>query len=102
MGPQPAAPSTSFVEHLPRDANQQYYLGRLTATRGHTSAMRRGDTMYFIGNDGKIRHTAIYLGGERYLNAEVPRVRIGSVNPAHKDYDQRRHKSFAFAKRLVE
>jgi cell wall-associated NlpC family hydrolase len=89
--------------HLPRDANQQVYLGRLTATRSHTAAMRRGDTMYFLGDDGKIRHTAIYLGDGRYLNAEVPRVRIGSINPAHKeDYDEHRHKSFAFAKRLVD
>jgi gamma-D-glutamyl-L-lysine dipeptidyl-peptidase len=88
--------------HLPRDANQQVYLGRLTATRAHTAAMRRGDTMYFLGDDGKIRHTAIYLGDDHYLNAEVPVVRIGSINPAHKEYDERRHKSFAFAKRLVD
>ena len=88
--------------HLPRDANQQVYLGRLTATRSHTASMRRGDTMYFLGDDGKIRHTAIYLGDGRYLNAEVPVVKIGSINPAHKEYDERRHKSFAFAKRLVD
>jgi hypothetical protein len=88
--------------HLPRDSNQQFYLGRLTATRSHTAAMRRGDTMYFLGDDGKIRHTAIYLGDGRYLNAEVPVVRLGSLNPVHKEYDQHRHKSFAFAKRLVE
>ena len=88
--------------HLPRDANQQFYLGRLTATRSHTAAMRRGDTLYFLGADGKIRHTAIYLGDDRYLNAEIPMVRIGSLNPAHKDYDERRHASFAFAKRLVD
>ncbi len=88
--------------HLPRDANQQVYLGRLTATRAHRSAMRRGDTMYFLGDDGKIRHTAIYLGDDRYLNAEVPAVKIGSINPAHKEYDKRRQESFAFAKRLID
>jgi cell wall-associated NlpC family hydrolase len=88
--------------HLPRDSNQQFYLGRLTATRWHTAAMRRGDTMYFLGDDGKIRHTAIYLGEGKYLNAELPAVRVGSIDPAHKEYDQRRHQSFAFAKRLVE
>ncbi len=88
--------------HLPRDANQQFFLGRLTGTRTHRAAMRRGDTMYFIAPDGKIRHTAIYLGDDRYLNAEVPAVKIGSLNPAHKDYDSKRHSSFAFAKRLVE
>jgi hypothetical protein len=88
--------------HLPRDANQQYYLGRLTGTRWHTSAMRRGDTMYFLGDDGRIRHTAIYLGDNKYLNAEIPHVRIGSMDPADEEYSERRHKSFAFAKRLVE
>jgi gamma-D-glutamyl-L-lysine dipeptidyl-peptidase len=88
--------------HLPRDANQQYLVGRLTATRAHRSAMRRGDTMYFIGDDGKVRHTAIYLGDDRYLNAEVPNVRVGSLNPAHQEFDQHRLDSFAFAKRLVD
>jgi gamma-D-glutamyl-L-lysine dipeptidyl-peptidase len=88
--------------HLPRDANQQYMSGRLTATRAHRAAMQRGDTMYFIGEDGKIRHTAIYLGDDHYINAEVPKVRIGSLNPAHKEFDQHRLDSFAFAKRLVD
>ena len=88
--------------HLPRDANQQFFLGRLTGTRTHRAAMRRGDTMYFIAADGKIRHTAIYLGEDLYLNAEVPSVKIGSLNPAHKDYDPKRHSSFAFAKRLLD
>jgi hypothetical protein len=88
--------------HLPRDANQQYYLGRLTGTRWHTSAMRRGDTMYFLGDDGRIRHTAIYLGDGKYLNAELPHVRVGSINPVDPNYSERRHKSFAFAKRLVD
>jgi cell wall-associated NlpC family hydrolase len=88
--------------HLPRDANQQYYLGRLTGTRSHTSAMRRGDTMYFLGDDGRIRHTAIYLGDGKYLNAELPHVRVGSMDPADENYNEQRQTSFAFAKRLVE
>jgi hypothetical protein len=88
--------------HLPRDANQQYYLGRLTGTRTHTSAMRRGDTMYFLGNDGRIRHTAIYLGDGQYLNAELPHVKVGSIDPDDADYNEDRRNSFAFAKRLVE
>ena len=88
--------------HLPRDANQQYYLGRLTGTRTHTSAMRRGDTMYFLGNDGRIRHTAIYLGDGKYLNAELPHVKVGSIDPTAADFNEQRRNSFAFAKRLVE
>ena len=88
--------------HLPRDAYQQFYLGELTATRWHTAGMRRGDTLYFLGADGKIRHTAIYLGNGRYLQATMPKVRISSFNPQDPDYDARRHASFAFAKRLLD
>jgi cell wall-associated NlpC family hydrolase len=88
--------------HLPRDSNQQFLMGRLTGTRGHRGAMRAGDTLYFIAPDGKIRHTAIYLGEDRYVNAEVPKVKTGSLNPAHHDYDPDRDSSFVFAKRLVE
>ena len=88
--------------HLPRDAYQQFYLGQLTATRWHTAGMRRGDTLYFLGADGKIRHTAIYLGDNHYLQAVVPRVRISSFNRKDSDYDADRHASFAFAKRLLD
>jgi hypothetical protein len=88
--------------NLPRDSYQQFYLGRLTATRWHRAALRRGDTLYFLGGDGKIRHTALYLGDDQFIQAVVPRVTISSFNPAHENYDEDHDKSFAFAKRLVE
>ncbi|MEX2308876.1 MAG: C40 family peptidase [Pirellulales bacterium] len=88
--------------HLPRDSYQQFYVGQLTATRWHTAGLRRGDTLYFLGDDGKIRHTGLYLGGDRFLHAVSPVVRISSFNPEHEDYDARRHASFAFAKRLLD
>ena len=88
--------------HLPRDAYQQFYVGQLSATRWHTAGLRRGDTLYFLGGDGKIRHTALYLGDDRYLQAVMPVVRISSFNPDHADYDEGRHKAFAFAKRPVD
>jgi gamma-D-glutamyl-L-lysine dipeptidyl-peptidase len=87
---------------LPRDSYQQFYVGQLTATRWHTAGMRRGDTLYFLGDDGKIRHTAIYLGDDRYLQAVLPKVRISSFNPKHPEYDEHRKASFAFAKRPLE
>ncbi len=86
--------------HLPRDSNQQFLLGQLVATRWHRSGLQRGDTLYFLGTNGRIRHTALYLGGDRYLQAEMPAVNIRSFNPNHDDYDDRRDKSFAFGKRL--
>ena len=76
--------------HLPRDSYQQFYFGRLTATRWHMAGLRRGDTLYFLGEEGKIRHTALYLGDDRYLQAVLPVVRISSFNPAHPEYDARR------------
>jgi cell wall-associated NlpC family hydrolase len=88
--------------HLPRDAYQQFYVGQLSATRWHTADLRRGDTLYFLGADGKIRHTGIYLGDNHYMHAVMPVARINSFNPADKDYDAKRHASFAFAKRPVD
>jgi gamma-D-glutamyl-L-lysine dipeptidyl-peptidase len=88
--------------HLPRDAYQQFYVGQIAATRWHTAGMRRGDTLYFLGSDGKIRHTALYLGNDRYLQAIMPKVTISSFNPAHSEYDEDRHKAFAFAKRPLD
>jgi cell wall-associated NlpC family hydrolase len=87
---------------LPRDAYQQFYVGRLSATRWHTASLRRGDTLYFLGPDGKIRHTALYLGDNHYLQAVEPVVRISSFNPEDPDYDAKRHEHFAFAKRPLE
>ena len=87
---------------LPRDSNQQVYLGRLTATRWYRAGMRPGDTLYFLGSRGKIRHTAIYLGDNQFLHAEVPQVGIASFDLRDDNYDARRTASFAFAKRLLD
>jgi hypothetical protein len=88
--------------HLPRDSNQQVYLGQLSATRWHRAGLRRGDTLYFLGRDGKIRHTGLYLGDDQFLQAVSPAVRINSFNPEDDNYDAAHRKSFAFAKRLLE
>jgi hypothetical protein len=88
--------------HLPRDSNQQVLLGSLSGSRWCTSAMRRGDTMYFLGRRGRIRHTALYLGDSLFLHAVTPVVTIGSLDPDHPIYDARRRESFAFAKRLFD
>ncbi len=86
--------------HLPRDSNQQFLVGQLTGTRWHRSRMKRGDTLYFVGSHGKIRHTALYLGDDQFLHAELPKVTIASFNPDHDNYDEKRDASFVFAKRL--
>ncbi|MEQ8211003.1 MAG: C40 family peptidase [Lacipirellulaceae bacterium] len=86
--------------NLPRDSNQQCYVGRLVATRWHRSRLQRGDLLYFLGPLGRIRHTAIYLGDDQFLQAEVPIVTISSFNPEDDNYAPVRDKNFAFAKRL--
>jgi hypothetical protein len=96
---------TSFASagiNLPRDSSQQIYLGSLSATRWHRDGLRRGDTLYFLGQSGKISHTAIYLGDDQYLEAVRPAVRRASFNPQDENYDARRSAAFCFAKRLFE
>lgn len=88
--------------NLPRDSNQQYLSGQLVATRWNRDGLRRGDTLYFLGEYGRIRHTAIYLGDDRFLHAVMPKATINSFNPEHEEYDARRAASFAFGKRLLD
>lgn len=85
---------------LPRDSNQQVYAGRLVATRWCMSTLERGDTLYFVGPHGRIRHTAMYLGNGEYIQAETPVVTITSFDPQSPHYDAQRHASFVFGKRL--
>jgi len=88
--------------HLPRDASQQVYLGRLTATRWQRRTMLPGDTLYFVGRYGKIRHTALYLGGGKYIEAAGGQVRISSLLPNDGGFDRQRSGAFVFAKRLFD
>lgn len=87
---------------LPRDANQQFDLGRMTGTRWSRAAIRRGDTLYFINPQGRISHTGLYLGDDQFIHAVSPVVVVNSFNPEDKNYDAARHASFAFARRLWE
>ena len=87
---------------MPRDANQQMMVGRLTATRWYRGGWRAGDALFFLGPLGKVRHTGIYLGDNQYLHATTPVVTISSFNPDDANYDARRSRQFAFAKRFVD
>lgn len=87
---------------LARDSNQQVLAGRLVATRWHRVGLRRGDTLYFLGEHGKIRHTGLYLGNDRYIEAVRPVVRYSSFDPASKEYSERGDARFCFGKRVVE
>jgi cell wall-associated NlpC family hydrolase len=88
--------------NLPRDADQQSYVGRLVATRWDRDGLRRGDLLYFLSRRGTIHHTAIYLGDGKFLEAASPGVKITSFNKTDPAYDAKRDASFCFAKRLLE
>jgi cell wall-associated NlpC family hydrolase len=96
---------SSFKKHginLPRDADQQSYVGRLVATRWDRDGLRRGDLLYFLSRRGTIHHTAIYLGDGKFLEAADPGVKITSFNKNDPAYDAKRDASFCFAKRLMD
>ncbi len=87
---------------LARDASQQALAGRLVATRWHRDGLRRGDTLCFLSQHGKISHTALYLGDGRFIESVRPVVRYSSFDPASAEYSQRADTTFCFAKRLLE
>jgi cell wall-associated NlpC family hydrolase len=87
---------------MPRDADQQFLVGRLVATRWYRLGLRRGDTLFFLGRRGTISHTGIYLGDGKYIEATEPVVKISSFNPDDDNYVEKRDKSFCFAKRVIE
>ena len=93
---------TLIGEKQAKVGKEFFYLGSLTATRWCREGMRRGDTLYFLGESGKVSHTAIYLGDGRYLEAVRPVVRYTSFDPQSEEYDARRGAAFCFAKRLLE
>ena len=88
--------------NMPRDADQQYLVGRLVGTRWHRSALRPGDTLFFLGRRGTISHTALYIGDDKYIEATSPVAKVTSFNPKHPEYEPRRAQGFCFAKRVIE
>ena len=92
----------SIKVNLPRDADQQALAGRLVGTRWYRAGLRRGDTLYFLGRNGQIHHTALYIGDNKYIQATEPVAKISSFDSEDREYDERRDKSFCFAKRVLE
>jgi cell wall-associated NlpC family hydrolase len=88
--------------NLPRDADQQAYVGRMVATNWYREGMSRGDLMFFISRRGPISHVAIYLGDNQFVEAADAGVKISSMNPKDPNYEPKREKSFAFARRVIE
>jgi gamma-D-glutamyl-L-lysine dipeptidyl-peptidase len=84
---------------LPRDARQQVLVGKMVATPWHLTDLHPGDLLFFCGEQGNVMHTAVSLGGMRYIHASPPEVQVNSFDPADPLYSALWHKHFAFARR---
>ncbi|MDK2971803.1 MAG: hypothetical protein PWP23_1558 [Candidatus Sumerlaeota bacterium] len=84
---------------LPRDAHQQALVGELVATHWFTDALEPGDVLFFLGENGRVFHAGLSMGGMRFIHASPPEVQINSLDPADPLYSEGWHKAFALARR---
>ncbi len=87
---------------LPRDARQQILTGRLVGVPWRREALLPGDLVFFTDVAGRVIHTGVSLGGDRFLHASPPEVHISSFNPADPLYSELWTKHFVFARRPAE
>jgi cell wall-associated NlpC family hydrolase len=85
--------------NLARDAKQQYLSGNLILP-GVAEALLPGDAIFFMGEEGQVDHTGLYLGNQEILHATGPEVKIQSLNPASTNYFKRFAHDFIGAKRF--
>ncbi len=85
---------------LPRDARQQAKVGELIELEN----VKAGDLLFFGFNE-RITHVAISLGEQDFIHQGSKlegRIKIHSFNPESPLYNQYRHKTFLFAKRILK
>lgn len=87
--------------NLARDADQQFITGEIVGWRGFIDDLLPGDLLYFASGNGRIGHTAIYLGDQKFIQAQEPKVRYSSFRPGDPDYDFKTCSKFVFAKRVL-
>ncbi|HNM47412.1 MAG TPA: NlpC/P60 family protein, partial [Candidatus Sumerlaeota bacterium] len=84
---------------LPRDAFQQGIVGELVATPWYREGLRPGDTLFFLDETGKVYHTGIALGKNRFIHSSPPEVQVSSFDPADPLYSEGWTKQFSFGRR---
>ena len=84
---------------LPRDARQQILVGELVATPWHREGLQPGDLLFFAFESGRVGHTGISLGGNRFIHASPPYVQISSLDTEDQLYSEKWSEAFAFARR---
>ncbi|MEW6238898.1 MAG: C40 family peptidase [Candidatus Omnitrophota bacterium] len=83
--------------YLPRDANQQFLAGRITALPGSMKAIGAGDLLFFAGDWGGVTHTAIAFGPSEFIHASF---KNGVTISAWEDEEELKNR-FVCAKRIL-
>lgn len=87
---------------IPRDCDQQFIGGELVGWKGYMEDMLPGDLLYFAGANGRITHTGIYAGNQRFLHAHEPFLSFSSFDPTSPEYDEKNAKRWVYAKRVFQ
>ena len=94
---------TVFGNHgieLPRDASLQWRCGHHAGK--DLKELVEGDLLFFSAREHRITHVAIYLGVDGTLIHSSGYVRIGSLDPENKLFDEDLARTFVGARRLGE
>ena len=100
---------TTYFMHgiiLPRDASQQYRIGKEIDTTNGFENLKAGDLLFFGRKNESdpskpsIIHVAIYIGNQKYIHASG-QVRINSFDPDSEDFDAYNRNRYIGAKRIL-
>ena len=94
----------SFGYNLPRDASQQAKIGKeIKVDKNDFSQLKPGDLLFFgrmKNGKPKITHVAFHIGNGKIIHA-TGEVKIESLNPNDKDFNQARYDSWLMARRII-
>ncbi|MFH1739199.1 MAG: C40 family peptidase [bacterium] len=89
--------------HLPRDADQQHLVGRVSADPVWRNDLAPGDLLFFTGPMGNITHVGISTGELEFIHAKGGSgVVRGSFDHRSSDYNESLDHSFLVAKRIIQ
>jgi len=84
---------------LPRDANMQVNEGTEIDTTGNLARLQPGDLLFFGKNPDRITHVGLYLGDLEFIHSSGM-VKINSFDSAEPNYNEFRHKTLRYVKRM--
>jgi cell wall-associated NlpC family hydrolase len=87
---------------LPRDAEEQAIVGQIVAFGTDAQAKAEpGDVLFFVGENGKINHVAMSLGGGQVIHSSGPGVHISSLTEKSDGHERSLLDRVIFAKRML-